>query len=141
MNYQQDHLDRIYNRTSGYCHICHKKLARRNYARYGKRGAWEVDHSRARSNGGSDHGNNLFAACISCNREKKAESTVTARNWHGKSRAPLSRDKRNSARFENGILGAAAAGACGGALLDPAGALIGGLIGAWLGGTRNPDKS
>jgi 5-methylcytosine-specific restriction endonuclease McrA len=41
-----------------------------NYGKLGERGAWEVDHSIPVSRGGSDHMNNLFASCISCNREK-----------------------------------------------------------------------
>ena len=140
MKYPKDLLDRIYDRTSGYCHICHKKLSRRNYAQYGERGAWEVDHSNARCNGGSDHCNNLFAACISCNREKGDATTIAARGWNGKKRAPLSPDKRKAAQFESGVFSAAAGGVCGGAVFGPVGAVVGGLIGACLGGSQNPDK-
>ncbi len=35
-----DHmLSRIYDRTSGYCHICSKKLSFTNYNRPGSKGA------------------------------------------------------------------------------------------------------
>jgi 5-methylcytosine-specific restriction endonuclease McrA len=36
----------------------------------GERGVWEVEHSVARAKCGSNHGNNLYAACITCNRSK-----------------------------------------------------------------------
>ena len=63
-------LNAIYDRSRGYCHICGKKLAFINYGNFGKRGAWEVDHSKPRVKGGTDHPNNLYPACISCNRSK-----------------------------------------------------------------------
>jgi 5-methylcytosine-specific restriction endonuclease McrA len=52
------------------------KLAFTNYGKRGARAAWEVDHSRAKANGGTDHLNNLMPACIPCNREK---GTLTSR--------------------------------------------------------------
>jgi 5-methylcytosine-specific restriction endonuclease McrA len=33
-------------------------------------GAWEVDHIRPRSRGGTDYLRNLVPACIECNRSK-----------------------------------------------------------------------
>lgn len=47
MPYSRSQLRRIYDRTSGYCHLCHKKLAFTNYGRYGAKGVWEVEHSNA----------------------------------------------------------------------------------------------
>jgi 5-methylcytosine-specific restriction endonuclease McrA len=140
MSYKKQKLDRIYDRTSGYCHICHKKLSRKNYACCGEHGAWEVDHSRPRANGGADHINNYFAACIPCNREKGKATTATARKWNEKQRAPLSRERRAEEKVKNGVAGALLGGACG-AALGPAGAVIGGLIGAALGADQNPDRS
>ena len=67
--YNPDRLERIYRRTDGRCHICRKKLSLVNYGRAGERGAWQIDHSRARVKGGSDHLNNLFPACIPSNLE------------------------------------------------------------------------
>jgi hypothetical protein len=52
MAYTDERLNRIYDRTNGYCHICHKKLSFVNYAQYGWRGAWEVDHSKPKAKGG-----------------------------------------------------------------------------------------
>jgi 5-methylcytosine-specific restriction endonuclease McrA len=70
MRYSSDDLNAIYDRTSGYCHICKRKVAFCNYGALGRRGAWEVEHSHARAKGGSDRLGNLYAACIKCNREK-----------------------------------------------------------------------
>lgn len=63
----------VYDKTGGYCHYprCgRKKIARINYGRPHERGAFEIDHSIPLSRGGTDHRNNLFPACISCNRSK-----------------------------------------------------------------------
>ena len=119
----------IYNRTSGYCHICGKKLSFINYGRHGRKGAWHVDHSVPRAKGGTDHGNNLRPACIDCNLDKSTSTTRTARAWHGRTRAPLSKTKRRQARTANTIGGATIGGIIG----APAGPL-GVAIGAWIGG-------
>jgi len=37
---------------------------------------------------GTDHGNNLYAAHIRCNREKGTVAPRTARRWYGRTRAP-----------------------------------------------------
>lgn len=79
MEWSDSQLSAIYDRTSGYCHICRKKLAFSNYACSGERGAWEVEHSVPRAAGGTDRLNNLFAACIDCNRSKGACSTRSCR--------------------------------------------------------------
>ena len=136
--YSDDQLSRIYDRTSGYCHICRKKLSFTNYGRIGYRGAWEVEHSIARANGGSHHGNNLYAACISCNRSKCAGTTRSARAAQGRTRAPLSRQKRASKRIENTFLGAGT-GPLAGLRFGPGGALIGGIIGALIGDSAKID--
>jgi 5-methylcytosine-specific restriction endonuclease McrA len=136
MSYERRQRETIYRRTDGYCHICHKKLALGNYGRTGSRGAWHVDHSLPRAHGGSDHGNNLFAACVSCNTSKRDGSTKSARSKHGKSRAPYSPRRKAEVRGEN-VLAGAAAGAASGALVGgPPGAVIGGLLGALCGGSR-----
>jgi 5-methylcytosine-specific restriction endonuclease McrA len=140
MAFDADRLKRIYNRTCGYCHLCHKKLALTNYGRSGAKGGWHVEHSRARANGGSDHGNNLYPACISCNIEKGTVTTATARASHGKSRAPLSRKARSEAKADNAVFGAVVAGAAGGALFGPIGALGGAILGALNGHGQNPDR-
>jgi 5-methylcytosine-specific restriction endonuclease McrA len=133
MVYTDEMLSAINDRTSGYCHICGKKLAFTNYAKPGKRGAWEVEHSVARANGGTERLNNLYAACITCNREKRDGSTRAARARNGRTRAPLSREKRAAAKTRNALAGGAAGAVIGGRFFGPAGAFIGGLIGAAIG--------
>lgn len=118
MAYTDTELRRIYDRTGGYCHICGKKLSFTNYGCAGEKGAWHVEHSVPRAKGGTDHGNNLYAACINCNLEKDTFTTKTARGWNGRSRAPLSRVQRKRAQASN----------------TAGGALIGGLIGLAVGG-------
>lgn len=70
MPYTDGRLRQIYDKNAGYCWYCGKKLAWRNYGVAGARGAWEVDHGRPRSRGGTEHLNNLHPACIPCNRAK-----------------------------------------------------------------------
>lgn len=123
--------NRIYDRTAGRCHICGKHLARKNYGKQGSRGSWEVEHSIARARGGSDHGNNLYPACITCNRAKGTASSRTARAKNGRTRAPLSVRRQEQVRARRtvggGLLGMAAAGLAGAPLLVPMGiaALVG----------------
>ncbi|MDD5328682.1 MAG: HNH endonuclease [Sulfuricella sp.] len=139
MAFSSEQLNQIYDRTSGYCHICHKKLAFKNYGVFGARAAWEVEHSNPQAKGGTSRLNNLYPACTTCNRSKGASSTHSVRAKNGKSRAPLSTEKRKSAKVQNAVVGGAA-GAAAGSILGPAGALVGALIGAHLGHKKNPDK-
>jgi hypothetical protein len=71
-------LNRVYDKTGGYCRFCGKKLAWCNHGVYGARAAWHVEHSIPLSRGGTDHLNNLFPACITCNQEK---GTMTGREF------------------------------------------------------------
>lgn len=83
--YDDETLSAIFDKTSGQCEYCTKLLAWSNYGLRGRRGAWEVDHSVPVSHGGTDHLNNLFAACIPCNREKRAR---TGRSFRAVARPP-----------------------------------------------------
>jgi hypothetical protein len=56
-------LNDIYDRTTGRCHLCGKRLAFHNYGCHGTRGAWHIEHSVPRANGGTDHVNNLYPGC------------------------------------------------------------------------------
>lgn len=136
--YSREELHRIYDRTTGKCHICHKKLALKNYGKKGTRGAWEVEHSKPRADGGSDYLRNLYAACISCNRSKGTKSNRSVRAKHGVTRAPLSRERRKEAK-RAGAIGSGLIGAAIGSLLGPGAALLAGAIGAKLGYDKNPD--
>ena len=70
--YSRERLQAIFRKTDGRCRYCGKQLAFPNYGRVGRRGAWAVDHSVSKANGGSDHGNNLYASCVDCNQDKGA---------------------------------------------------------------------
>lgn len=139
MAYSHKELCRVYDRASGYCHICGKKLAFSNYARLGWRGAWEVEHSRPRTRGGSNRLGNLFPAHVECNRDKGIVSTRAARMWYGRLRAPLSRQRRLKAKRVNAVAGGIL-GALIGSIAGPASAALGILIGASLGYKSNPDE-
>ena len=139
MTFTNERLNKIYDRTSGYCHICHKKVAFKNHGVFGARGAWEVEHSNPRAKGGTNRLNNLFPACISCNRSKQVASTRSSRAINGKTRAPLSIAKRKEAKLSNAVLGSAVGATIVNALAPGAG-LLGAVFGACIGHKKNPDK-
>ncbi len=140
MKLTKEQLDQIYRKTSGYCHLCHSKLSQKNHGQHGMRGAWHVEHSVPRAKGGTDHLNNLKPACISCNFDKGTQATRTARGRNGKTRAPLSAEKRKQAKNENMLLGILGGGLAGLAVGGPIGATIGAIAGGNLAGAQNPDK-
>ena len=139
MNVTAARRNAIYDRTSGYCHVCGKRLSFVNYGRFGRRGAWEIEHSVARVNGGTDRLCNLYAACISCNRKKQHFTTRTARRWNGRSRAPLSVTRRRQAHWNNAVAGAGLGLLCG-LPFGVVGALAGPILGALIGNWQNPDR-
>jgi 5-methylcytosine-specific restriction endonuclease McrA len=136
-----DDLRKTYNRTNGKCHICWKKLSFKNYGKIDEKGAWEIEHSHPRSRGGSDHLNNLYASCISCNRSKGTHTTQTARSWHNHTKAPLSKTQREKAKCSNALWGAIILGVVGVALSGPLGLVrgVGALVGIALGGKLGYD--
>ena len=146
MAYSNDQLTDIYERTDGHCHICTKKLSRKNYAQFGERGAWEVEHSRARALGGTDAPSNRYAACIRCNRSKGCGSTRSARARNGRRCAPLSKVRRAEERTTNAVLVGGAGAVLGHQVArvlgwHPAvGTIAGGLLGADAGHRHNPDR-
>ena len=127
----------IFEKTGGRCHICRKSLVQRNYGSVGARGAWEVEHSVPRAKGGSDHQNNLYPACIPCNRRKSTASSRSARQKHGFKAAPISQTEKAQNAWAGGIGGAIA----GGLLLSmgPVGILLGSVVGAVIGNSYEPD--
>jgi 5-methylcytosine-specific restriction endonuclease McrA len=80
MGYTDEELSYIFDKTRGHCWHCGKQLAWTNYGMVGKRGAWEVDHSRSLARGGTHYLRNLVPACIECNRSK---SDLTSREFEG----------------------------------------------------------
>ncbi|MEX2181899.1 MAG: HNH endonuclease signature motif containing protein [Gemmatimonadaceae bacterium] len=138
--YSEDDLNDIYNRTSGKCHICHKRLAFKNYGALKARGAWEVEHSRPLALGGTNHGNNLRPVCLPCNRSKETKGTRTARGWNGRTRAPLSVSKRRATKQERALVGGLVFGTLGALVAGPLGAIAGGVLGVGLGHAEDPDQ-
>ena len=126
----------IYNKTNGYCHICHKKLSFTNHARYSSKGAWEIDHSKPKTKGGSDRVNNLFSACVSCNRSKSAKSTAIARRKYGNTRAPYCKAKKQQIKRQKTTAKAVIGGLVGSVF-----GLGGMIIGAGIGAVVNEDSS
>lgn len=133
MIFTDDELDRIYARTGGDCHLCGGRLARLNYGRLGRRGAWEVDHSRARAVGGTHHRNNLFPAHIRCNRSKRASSSRSVRRGNGIPCSPPSTKRREQLRAENTVAGTALGAGLGFVLGGPPAAFLLGVIGLVIG--------
>ena len=140
MAYTVEQLNQIYDRTSGYCHLCGKKVYFKNYGNISRRGAWEVEHSKPQAKGGTQHLNNLYAACISCNRSKGIKPNSVIRKKNGITRAPLSKQNRVIAKQENATAGAFCGALIGSLLLGPWGLAVGAAIGANEGYKRNPDK-
>jgi 5-methylcytosine-specific restriction endonuclease McrA len=133
-------LTRIYKKTDGYCHICHEKLSISNYGRSGCNGAWEIEHSKPKSKNGSNHLNNLFPACISCNREKGSKTAKSARAKYGNSRAPYSKEKKDRLKSQNTVTGAIVGGTVGALVAGPLGIAIGSLLGGNIGKNNSPKK-
>lgn len=134
-----ERLEKVYSKTDGYCHICHKKLSFANYGKYGAKGAWHIEHSIAKANGGTDHLNNLYPACISCNLAKGVLDTKVARNYYGQTRAPYSKEKKQKIKTQNTVNGAIG-GAIVGSVFGPVGILIGTIAGAAIGENNSPKK-
>lgn len=138
MNYEDGDLKRIFSRTEGSCHICRNKLCFNNHGKFGRRGGWEIEHSVPVSKGGTDHLNNLYAACISCNRSKGNATTRTARAEHGYRKAPPSKQQRARNAWAGGAIGTLAM------LFVPPPvrllvAVVGAVTGAWIGHSADPE--
>lgn len=123
MSYSEDELDRIFASTDGRCQLCWSDLVR---AEYGSQ--WEVDHSNPRARGGTDMERNLMPSCVSCNRSKQDRSNDVVRRENGHTRAPRSKQERNSRSTAGALLCALV-----GAAFGPAGVILGAVTGVVLG--------
>ncbi|MEI9809524.1 MAG: hypothetical protein WDO16_17565 [Bacteroidota bacterium] len=92
-----------------------------------------------KARGGTDHLNNLYAACISCNCAKGAGSTSTMRRRNGVSRAPLNRLRKERIKEENTFLGMTGGGLVG-SYFGPVGTLAGIIIGGLFGEDVSPRR-
>ena len=94
MAFSQDSLRKIFDRIEGRCHICRGKLAFCNYGKVDNHGDWEVEHSKPKLRGGTEHLNNLYAAHSSCNRSKNNGLNEEERVKHGYKNAQFSERQR-----------------------------------------------
>lgn len=133
-------LQKIFTKTDGNCHICHKKLSFKNYAKNGAAGAWEVEHSKPKAKGGTNNINNLFPAHIKCNRKKGILNSKTVRAHHGISRAPYSKLKKDKIKSDNTAGGAIIGGGIGLVIGGPIGGIVGSFIGGIIGNDNSPKK-
>src|SRR5690606_3199367 len=109
---------------------------KKNYGIVGLRGAWEIDHSIPISKSGSNHLNNLYPACIPCNRKKGNSSNAIARTPQELGLAPMSKSAKDSKRTKRILTGLAVGAGCGSAL-GPFGIIVGAGVGALLGSNDN----
>lgn len=120
----------VFEKSSGLCHLCGAPIAYSNYGNHGTRGAWEIDHSKPRAQGGTDHLNNLYAAHTICNRSKQARSSASVRRENGLKRPPLSPAAMRKLKQGDAWTGALAGGVLGARFFGPPGLIIGAVIGA-----------
>lgn len=137
---KQERINKVYYKTDGYCHICHKKLSLSNYGKRGAKGAWHIEHSKAKANGGTDHLNNLFPACISCNEDKGVLHTRIVRAYNGQTRAPLSKKSKEAIKKSNRNTGTVIGSGIGMILGGPIGGLFGGILGNVIGDSNSLKK-
>ena len=139
MAYSKSELRMIWKKTDCRCHLCWRRLRLSSYGLVDERDAWEIDHSNARANGGTDRKGNLQPACIGCNRGKQAESTRSVRRQNGFGRSPMSAEEKGAARAKSALGGGALGATAGGLMFGPPGAIIGGLLGGLVGGASDPE--
>ena len=108
------------------------------YGKLGRRGSWEVDHSRPQAKGGTHHGNNLLPACIKCNRKKRDSTSKSHRAMCGLKAKPSSTAQRNRNKLSNTI-GAVGAGMIIGARFGAPGLFVGTAIGVLISICTDPE--
>ncbi len=131
MAYKKAQLQRIWKSTDGRCHLTGRRLRLKDFGV-----TWEVDHSKPRARGGSDHGNNLMPALVAANRSKQAMTSRAVRRGNGLRRSPLSPAEQQRNRSNNAAAGAALGVAAGAVVAGPFGAVVGGLVGGIFGHGR-----
>lgn len=131
-------LRAIYEHSNGKCHLCFEPMKYEDYGLDDNKG-WEVEHSVAQAEGGTDHKNNLYPAHRPCNRAKGTRTSQEVRAEKGFRRPPRSKQQaeQRQANFMAG--GAAALALFGGLTAGPLGVLGGLLFGA-IGGHALGDE-
>lgn len=135
VSYTEEELKNMYDSTSGRCHLCGEKIDFDAYPT-----EWEVDHSRPRSKGGTEHGNNLYPAHKSCNRARQNRLASVIRDQNGLSKPPLSRKQRKKKKKDKALTWGGLAAIAGVLLGGPPGAVAAGAIGAVAGHEQDPDE-
>ena len=120
----------VFTKSNGLCHLCWKSVSFSNYGNHGARGAWEIDHSVPKAQGGTDHMNNLYAAHTVCNRAKQARSSASVRRENGRTRPPMSAAAIKELKAGDAWVGALSGAMLGARFAGPPGLLIGAIIGA-----------
>mgnify|MGYP001242299613 CR=1 FL=1 len=115
MKFEDITSEKVFRKTDGCCHICHKKLVFKNYglSQARVRGKWEIAHSKPISKGGNNHLNNYMPACVSCNRSKGNCATFSERAKNGLSIAPVSKKVKFEQARNRKLLRIGAAGMIG----------------------------
>lgn len=108
MDYSKEFRRKVFDKTTGRCHLCGGGLFFNNFGSIEKKGAWEIEHSMPKSKGGTDHLNNLYPAHIDCNRSKSNHSNRIVRAKYGRTRAPYSEEKTAEVKLENTFIGGGA---------------------------------
>lgn len=140
MKLKLEKLVKVFTKTDGNCHICHGDL---NFDFYGNaygKDSWEIEHSKPRAKGGTDHLNNLFPAHVTCNRKKGVSPNRTIRSKYGTTRAPYSKAKKQSIKIQNTKKGFLIGSGIGLATTGPVGGVVGGTIGGIVANKRSPKK-
>jgi hypothetical protein len=108
-------------------------LSFKNYGKRNTKGAWHIEHSVPQAKGGTNHLNNLYAACIPCNEDKNTRHTRSVRKANGVSHAPHSRAKKEQIK-NNNMIGLGSIGFLTGLnIAGPIGAILGAVIGSEVG--------
>lgn len=110
MRYSNEDLTYIADKTNDHCHLCNGKFIYSHYGRLDKATGWEVDHSKARSKGGSEKLSNKLPAHVRCNRSKGTRSTRDYRRIYGFTKKPKSKVQVQNDKVLDDVVGAIGVG-------------------------------
>ena len=84
MSYSDKTKREIFDSSSGICALCDNELV---FELHGSKeeGGWEIDHSKPKADGGTEHINNLQPMCWECNRKKSDMPMRDAKEKFGNS--------------------------------------------------------
>lgn len=85
MSYSCETKRAIFDKNNGKCALCGNELVFELHGNREREGGWEVDHSRPKEDGGTEHLNNLQPMCWRCNLKKSDMSMGDAKEKFGNS--------------------------------------------------------